>query len=353
MKKKLLMLLCAGMLMTGCADKGSDGQKASDAPILDLDGDTWNNDVKAEQTAVDDSDAHDTAQIEENKEEQASTQADNIENVQNDENIQDIYLQFVNNEISVIVGSDYPQNDYRIFNLERGNAYTFAELEQYVNQSYFDPEFSEKTSYDYAQYTYVECPDNSDSENFLIKFVGLNIYAQGDDSFVVYVITEDNGKLYLTGEYECWARSYTEQFRNGLCSNGGSSGAGDHYAGMSAILSDGKITDIYWAEILSGWWTNYVNEEIYSEVFGENTETLLYVSIYTIGEDKYYTYDLSECTDDQIILCESYINRCRDEAGINWITDEEIQEAVRKRCSSLGIEYNALEQQEKAKWTDV
>ncbi len=149
------------------------------------------------------------------------------------------------------------------------------------------------------------------------------------------------------------ACSYTEQYRNGLCHTGGSGGDGDHYDGLSAILSNGIETYIYEAEILSGWWTSYVDGTIYGEVFGENADVPLEVSAYTIGGDKYHTYDMLECTDEQKNLCEPYINRCRDEAGVNWVTEEQLQEAVRKRCSLLGIDYDTLEQQEEVEWINL
>ncbi|MDE6621294.1 MAG: hypothetical protein K2K74_12565 [Lachnospiraceae bacterium] len=356
MKKKLFILFCAGIIMTGCADQKSDEQEKPEVISLDLDRNVQNDEANGEQVNNLGSNADETAQSEENAERQEPeaeiVSKDNIENVQNNENPQDLYMQFINNKVSAIIGNDYSQDEYRIFNLEQGKSYTFGELSQYVNQSYFDPEYSEKTSYDYAQYTYVECPD-SNSKNFLIKFVGLNIYSPDDDSFAVYVLTENNGQLYLTDGYECWARSYTEQYRNGLCINGGSGGAGDHYVGMAVILSSGRITDIYGAEILSGWWTSYVSGAIYNEVFAGNEDVLLNVSIYTIGEEKYYLYDLSECTEDQIALCETYIGRCRDEAGVNWAADAELEEAIRKRCSAIGVNYDTIGQQEESEWTNI
>lgn len=356
MKKKLFMILCAGMMMTGCADQKAGEQEKPEVISFDLGGDVQTDEANGNQVNNVGSNVVKTVQSEETTESQEQeakiTSEGTIDTAQDKENPQDLYMQFINNEVPVTVGNDYSQDDYRIFNLERGKTYTFAELGQYVNQTYFDPEYSEKTSYDYTQYTYVECPD-SDSRNFLIKFVGLNIYSPDDDSFAVCVITEDNGQLYLTGGYECWARSYTEQYRNGLCVSGGSNGAGDHDSGESVIMSNGKMTDIYETRTLSGWWTSYVNGAIYNEVFDGNEEIILNVSIYTIGEEEYYTYDFSECTDDQVALCETYINRCRDEAGIRWVTEAEVEEAVKKRCSAIGVDYDTIEQQEIVEWTNT
>lgn len=356
MKKKLFVLLCAGMILTGCAGQKADDQEEPEVISLDFGGNIQENETTEEQVNPISSDMNETMQSGERAKQQEPeaeiSKESDIDTAQNNENTQDLYMQFLNNQISAIVRDNDLQDEYRIYYLEDGKSYSFAEIGQTVNQSYFDPEYSQKTSYDYAQYTYVDCPD-SDSRNLLIKFVGLNIYSQGDDSFAVYVITEDHGQLYLTGGYECWARSYTEQYRNGLCVNGGSAGAGDHYSGISAILSNGNITDIYVAETLSGWWTSHVNDAIYNEVFDGAEEIPFNVSIYTIGEETYYTYDLSECTDEQVTVCETYINRCRDEAKINWSSDEEVENAAQKRCSAIGVNYDTLDQLEEAEWADI
>ncbi|MDE6919832.1 MAG: hypothetical protein K2P89_08030, partial [Lachnospiraceae bacterium] len=311
-KRKLLVLLCAGMMVTGCAcaAQRNAGQEEPEVYSLDLDGNAQEEGTGGEQQGAADgtpqpeeSPAHQEPQAEGSSTDSgAGTQnsagvQDNesgadSKNVQGSEDTRDLYTRFLNNEVPAIVGNEFPQNEYAVYKLERGSSYTFAELGKFVDQSHFDPEYMEKTTYDQAQYTYTGCLD-SDSRNLLVKFVGLNIYAPDDDSFAVYVISEDKGQLYLTAWYECWARSYTEQYRNGLCSAGGSSGAGDHYSGLSAILSNGIETHIYEAEILSGWWTSYVDEALYHEVFGENGDVPLYVSVYTIGEDKYHTYEFS------------------------------------------------------------
>ncbi len=371
-KRKLSVLLCAGMMVTGCAcaAQRNAGQEEPEIYALDLDGNAQEEGTGGERQGASDgttqpeaSSAHQEPQAESTSTDSgAGTQnsagvPDNesgadSKNDQGSEDTRDLYTRFLNNEVPAIVGNEFPQNEYAVYNLERGSSFTFAELGKFVDQSHFDPEYMEKTTYDQAQYTYTGCLD-SDSRNLLIKFVGLNIYAPDDDSFAVYVISEDKGQLYLTDWYECWARSYTEQYRNGLCSNGGSSGAGDHYSGLSAILSNGIETYIYEAEILSGWWTSYVDEAVYREVFGENGDVPLNVSVYTIGEDKYHTYEFSECTDDQKTLCGTYIDRCRDEAGVNWVTEEQLQEAIQKRCSALGVSYEMLEQREKAEWTNI
>ena len=359
MKKGLLVLMCAGIMLTGCTDYKFGGQKESEVYSIDLGGSAQGEDSGETAIETTPETAIKTTQSEEAAESLPQGSNDSVQNnedqpyggsAQNKERARNLYTSFLNNEASAVVGND-SQDTSILNNLEKDRTYTFEELGQCISQIYFDPEYTEKITYDYAQYTYVECP-GSDTENLLVKFVGLNIYSPDDDSFMVCVVTEKDGQLYLTDEYECWARRYTEQYRNGLCSTYGSNGAGDQYLAMSAILLDGIATCIYEAEIFSGWWTSYVDGTIYNEIFSEDVEASLNVSIYTVGDENYYMYDLSECTDDQKTLCELYIDRCRDEAGVNWVTDEQLQEAVRKRCSSIGVDYDMLEQQETAEWTD-
>lgn len=268
---------------------------------------------------------------------------------------QSLYSQFLNNNVAVTVSSDYPLPDYMEPIFEKGSSFTLTELGTRVSQYYLNPEYTDKTSYDYMQYAYIDCPDTADTtdKNLLIKFVGLNIYSQDDDSYSEYIITENNGQLYMTGEYQCWARSAATACANGTLRSSGSNGAGDHNYGLSAILSNGTITPIYSTEELYGWWTNCVNDVIYNEIFDENTVSNLIVSIYTIGDNKYYLYDTSECSEEEIPQCEDYISRCRDEAGINWVTDAEIQAAVQNQCSVIGVDYGITQQQDEVVWNNL
>lgn len=287
------------------------------------------------------------------QEEESGSQPEESDLPELAEESRSLYEKFLDNDAAATVSSVYPQYDYRSSMIQKENSYTFTELGQRVSEYYLDPEYTDKTSYTYAQYTYVECPDNASDRNLLVKFVGLNIYSPDDDSYAVFVISEDNGQLYITDEYECWARSATLAYGNGILSSSGSGGAGDHYSGISAILSDGTIASVYDTEELYGWWTSYVSDAVYSEVFGADTEPGgLIVSIYTIGDDKYYQYDMSECTEEEKVLCEEYVNRCRDEQSISWAADEEIQAAIKNRCAALGIAYEKVQQKEEAVWSD-
>lgn len=267
-------------------------------------------------------------------------------------NSPNLYEQFLDNNALVTVSGIYPENEYLKPIFEKNSSYTLTELGKCVSEYFFlDP----VTSYDYMQYAYVECPDSPDKDdkNLLIKFVGLDIYSQDDDSYAVFVIIEDNGQLYVTDWYQCWARSTATAYANGILGSFGSSGAGDHYEGLSVLLSNGKQTPIYAAEVLSGWWTSYVADAIYNEIFGENMESNLIVSFYTVGDAEYYQYDMDGCSDAEKALCENYIGRCRDELGINWVTEEEIQAAIKNQCNAIGIDYGITQQLEEAVWNNL
>lgn len=272
-----------------------------------------------------------------------------------------LYEQFLKNEIVAEVTIESPESGYYVPALEKGSFYTLELLGQRISEYFFDPEYSDKTSYDQVQYAYVNSADSTGARKLLLKFVGLNIYSPDDDSYAVVVVSEDDGKLYVTAEYECWARSAMTIYSNGILSMDGSGGAGDHYCGTSALLCDGTIASVYDMEELYGWWASYISNvdsagdsSIYQDVFGTDTEPdSLIVSIYTIGSDKYYQYDIGECTEDQKTLCETYLNRCHDELGINWSLDEEVKTAIQTRCSGLGISYEATMQQPELAWNNV
>ena len=265
-----------------------------------------------------------------------------------------LYEQFLRNEVSAAVSSSFPEVDYPNPVMEKGKSYTLAELKERISSYFLDPEFSNKTVCDYVQYAYVNSADSTGARQLLVKFVGLNIYAPDDDSYAVVVISENSGQLYVTAEYECWARSATSIYSNGVIDSYGSSGAGDHMGGTDILMSDGTVASVYYAKDLAGQWTGSVNQTIYNEVLGMDTDPGNFiVAICTVGEEKYYRYDMSECTEEQKALCESYVNRCRDEQGIVWITEDEVLGAVKERCAILGVSYETIQQKPEPVWNNV
>lgn len=346
-----------GMVLSGCAadkeniDESTTGQEIFIEDIETIEPVT-DETIVIEPTT---DEAAENKSAENTPDEDGDAQPSSTDTHETAQNSQSLYEQFLANNLAVTISSDHSENDYMEPIFEKGSSYTLAELGECVSRYFLDPEYANKTSYDYVQYAYVTCPDapGTDTQNLLVKFVGLNLYTQDDDSYAVFVITEDNGQLFVTDEYQCWARSATTAYANGILRSSGSGGAGDHYDGLSALLSNGKQATIYDSEILSGWWTSYIGDAIYSEIFDENTECSLVVAIYTIGDVKYYQYDMSECSEEEKALCENYINRCREELGINWVAEEEIQTAIKNQCNAIGVDYDITQQQEEAAWNNL
>lgn len=358
----LLTASSIGIVLAGCAAKQENASElAAEQEIIIEDVqelESGEKDPGEKETAAQESPA-DAPAVNESEEstpgKDSETQTTSTDAPKTSQTSQSLYEQFLNNNAPVTISSDYPETDYMEPIFEKGSSYTLTELGECVSAYFLDPEYTAKTSYDYVQYAYVECPDSSgtDDKNLLVKFVGLNLYSQDDDSYAVFIITETNGQLYITGEYQCWARSATTAYANGTLSSFGSGGAGDHYGEVSVILSNGLQTSIYAAENLSGWWTSYIDDAIYSEIFDENTEFNLVVCIYSIGDAKYYQYDMSDCFEETKALCENYINRCRDELGINWVTEEEIETAIKNQCNAIGVDYDIMQQTEEASWSNL
>lgn len=358
--KTLLVATCIGISLSGCAadEKHADNQNvAQEIPTTDMQTSepALNESVVNEtaETAIDETVVNETA--ENNSDASSETPTSLPETQETALNSQDLYEQFLSGDIPVTFNSNYTENIYIEPILENGNSYTFTELGECVSEYYLDPEDTDKTSYDYVQYTYVECPDSSDvnDKNLLVKFVGLNIYYPDDDSYAVFVITDDNGQLYVTDTYECWARSETTAYANGTLSSRGSNGAEDHINTLSAIYTNGRQTTIYDTHIIAGSRARYIDADIYDDIFGKNICYSFAVCISTIGDERFYQYDIpSYCSEEEKPLCETYISRCHDEAGINWVTDEELQSAIQRQCSALGIDYSITLEPEEAVWND-
>lgn len=358
----LVLSGCAGGKDNGdgrsAAEDGAEGESAGDAAgggqsihsLDDIDVDAQDlTEADNPETATDAADGNTSAV--------ADTQPESTEKQGTSANTGSLYEQFLKNEIAATVTMNDPTAEYRVPPLEEGSTYTFEQLGQKIAAYFLDPEYRDKTSYDQVQYAYVNSPDSTGAEKLLVKFIGLDIYSPDDDSYAVVVVSEENGQLSITAEYECWARSATTIYNNGMLFDYGSGGAGDHYGGTSILSSDGKITSVYGSEELYGEWARSVSEvygesdAIYQEVFGTDTYPgEMIVVIYTVDDERYYQYDLSGCTEEQKVLCELYINRCHDELGIEWVSQEDVQAAIEARCSELGIRSELLSQQPELAW---
>lgn len=369
----LLAAACIGITLSGCAtdNKNTDSQNAAqEIPAANMQTSEPASDEsvvnETTETTIDEPAVNETAETttdepvvnetaENNSAASSETPASLTEAQKAALNSQGLYGQFLSGDIPVTFNSNYTENIYLEPILENGNSYTLTELGECVSKYYLDSEYTGKKSYDYIQYAYVECPDSADENdrNLLVKFVGLSIYSPGDDSYAVFIITENNGQLYVTDTYECWARSETTAYANGVLGSWGSNGANDHSYTLSVILSNGQQTTIYDGNILTSDRAGSVGGSIYWDIFKENTYPNLAVYISTIGDEKLCQYDTSYCSEEEKPLCETYISRCHDEAGINWVTDEELESAIQRQCSALRIDYSITQDREEVMWNNL
>ena len=174
--KNMFLFLCTAVVLTGCAgNENQDEQQITTIDFQDLvkDHDGQNHEIQNHESELSTAANSDTFESD-------SSPQESTDYTQQNETALDLYAGFIKNEVPAITAPDYPQNDYITYNLEPGKSYTFATLGDYVNKRYLNPEYSEKTTYDDAQYVYLDCPGSS-AKNLLVKFSGLGIYAPEDE----------------------------------------------------------------------------------------------------------------------------------------------------------------------------
>lgn len=277
---------------------------------------------------------------------------------------ENLYERFLKGQVAATVHEDYLLDSYfPPYPLEKGKSYTLEGLGKWVNYNYLElsTRIIDKTSYDGIRYAYIGCLDG-DKKNLLVMFHGLDIYCDDDNSCTVMAVTAQEGRLYITYQYDCWPRSYTTAYTNGQIAGGGSSGAGDHSSDLSVILTDGTCEQIYDARYLCDEWIRYVNEDIFAEVCYNDDNIYLaseagwQVDITTVGSTKYYQYyqsDSGEYSKEQKAAFQEYIDRCREEASIDWVSDEVVQEAIENRCVQLGFHYEDAKDFVEAEWISL
>ena len=181
-KGRIILLLCTITILAGCAgnenQKHQDGQEIATIDFHDLQNqeiqnqEIQNQEIQNQEGGFSETDQTDTnsSTSENDDNTQNAIAAEPLEssskapedNPQKNGTVMDLYAGFLKNEVPVNVASDYPQNDCFVYNLEPGKSYTFTTLGDYVNMRYLNPEHSQKTSYDYAQYVYLDSPDSRD-----------------------------------------------------------------------------------------------------------------------------------------------------------------------------------------------
>lgn len=230
---------------------------------------------------------------------------------------------FLGGEVKAVVdeGVALGYNDFEKESI--GEEFTFTELTDFLCNP------SEGVTYNPTIYSYVMEKDGESV--LLIKYQNMDIYDQGDDSFVVFAISEKADGLHISYETESWCRNDVQIYAEGVIASGGSAGAGDNIYTEGYIGSDGYYYEIsYGEECYPGWIGSLFAYASYSFGYSFGTEVVdkayevdsegAMVAFYRVNGALYATYDgeSTEALDSLVSLSE--------EEFLEWLTPSEIVE---------------------------
>ncbi len=241
--------------------------------------------------------------------------------------------------------SDYMEGD--IFN--KGSEYTLSEVLDTVKAYYFEhlPDKDIKG----IDYSYIDCGKDGVSE-LAIRFNGMNLYYEDEDSTLVYIIKYIDGTLSLCYYYETWARSDSSIDIYGSYQSSGSGGASNHYSEYGLIDKEGNWQFIVGIESESD--INQLNlyhklgqipELAASKGVSEGFEfiTLHFDEgvVNTYEDDNYiYTFNVydknGDIIEDEGLYTNSIYKEIFDEAGILFITPDEVSIMIEEKGNKVG-----------------
>lgn len=216
----------------------------------------------------------------------------------------EIFLHFLNGETDAMFDADFQDSlNYicKIYDYESGDSsYTFditgrLSYEQLVSAieksdfSYSEPPKIEKS--------YAILNTASGKEILALKFQNLDIYAQEDDSYALFVLAVNNGQLCITYAYDSWARNYVDIYDGLILKGYGSSGAGENHDWCSLIDESGHQKIVYDMTNLYDEWVAMYDWEN----FGMDTEwsrgcTFI---LLTTADGSYYWYEVVDPVDSE------------------------------------------------------
>lgn len=246
-----------------------------------------------------------------------------------------LYESFLKNQSTVRISDSF----YLVDNMNTNHifvpseTYTLSELIEQVNQYKSESPFNSKIGG--LSYAYLDCGADGKLE-LALRFQGMDIYTGNDDSALVAIITEQDGELVMTFGYEAWVRSNYTLFYYGLMIYNGSAGAGDRFSGISLLDQKAKFHSIYTIEELFGWWSSYIAEAAYASCIPDDCAPEICVWIYHFDDKELYCYEITEKDDEKRKYCENYIEACK-EAGIEWLSEEEINRQLEAAEQALGL----------------
>lgn len=260
-----------------------------------------------------------------------------------DEKSMEAYEKFLKNE-TLIFFENYKQQVISSDDLfEMGRGYTLSEVLKNITTDYL--QYSENKKVDAIDYSYIDCGKDGVRE-LVLRFKGMNIYSQDDDSTLVYIIKYKEEKLVLCFSYETWARSESSINEFGYYGSQGSGGASNHGESYGFVDKDGNwqfivsisrefdINQLFWPEEIA-------KIPIVAEKKGI-TQGIEFDTIYFNENDSekvvytFYVYDENVEIETAGLYTNSIYKDVFDEAMVTFYTPDEISAMIKEKKDQIG-----------------
>ena len=260
-----------------------------------------------------------------------------------DETSMEAYEKFLKNETILFFENYMQKNDFDSDSFETGRGYTLSEVLRNITTDYL--QYSENKKIDAIDYSYIDCGKDGVKE-LVLRFNGMNIYSQDDDSTLVYIIKYIDGKLVLCFSYETWARSESSINEFGYYGSQGSGGASNYGESYGLVDKDGN-----WQFIVSISREYDINQLFWPEeiaripIIAEKKGITQGVEFDTIWFDEndhekeiytYYVYDENAEIETADLYTNSIYKDMFDEAMVPFNTPDEISAMIKAKRELLG-----------------
>lgn len=266
-----------------------------------------------------------------------------------------IYENFLGNQTQLFFDKFNPYDAINGVNyFEEGRGYTLSEVTEVLAKHYY--EYSDKTEIDSIEYAYIDCGMDG-VEELAIRFHGMELYGPEDDSTLVYIIKDVEGRLELCYCYESWARRSASVNEYGYYVSAGSNSASNHSTEYGVIDKNGDWKYIAYVEEEANIFALVYPEELsripavaeeksYDGIiafdtirFKEYTDADSYAGVVPEGEVYSFTVydDNYEDITEPSMYTDSVYKEIFDEAGVNVYSDEEIEAMMREHEQKAGL----------------
>jgi hypothetical protein len=263
------------------------------------------------------------------------------------------YEKFMKNETQLSFDRFMPKDDMGENFYKKGSVYTLSEVLEIIITYYY--EYPTNMNIQFIDYSYIDCGKDGVNE-LVLRFNGMDIYAEDDDSTLAYIIKYIDGKLSLCYYYETWARSESTLNEYGFYQSYGSIGFNHHSSGCSLIDKDGCWQPIVFIDYVTD-----INQLAWSDELGQipnvaeakgvtggiEVDTICFDNNENMADsnevgDKecfytFYVYDDKwELIEDANLYTNSLYKEIFDEAKVPFITPDEVSVMIKEKEEKLG-----------------